>query len=296
MGPLYFGILSHSLCHSNFPRVAVLGDFILSFHFSGLFGLIWPLFRPYFQKMQRAFSRRQRKFELFSIFYYRFGLLLRIIKRTPHPMKGNIQILKWRPVTHVCLGLLVWLFSFSVVMAQGKETHANRLRGISESGRGVPLTWLGKPFSGTAFHLYENGQRRWTATFKSGKREGPSDWYYRNGQLRRKENWQDGRLDGVVETYYSTGQLQSKKNYKEGRLEGSVEIYARSGQVTARRNYSEGRLEGSFEVYSATNQLLTKGSYKDGKKDGVWEYYHDTGKPKRKETYKGGKLTSEENY
>jgi antitoxin component YwqK of YwqJK toxin-antitoxin module len=78
------------------------------------------------------------------------------------------------------------------------------------------VTYLGKPFTGTAFELYANGQLLGEVNFQEGLRHGVSQGWYPTGQ-REFENHLEGDVGhGLSQSWYESGQLRSQELYEYG--------------------------------------------------------------------------------
>ena len=107
---------------------------------------------------------------------------------------------------------------------------------------------------------------------------GPIERYHVNGQLRFKANYKDGKKeDGLWEFYHDNGKLKDSGNYKDGKKEGFWEFYYQNGQLQYKENYKDGKLDGPFEKYYQNGQLEYKKTYKDGKQHGLVESYDENG-------------------
>ena len=74
----------------------------------------------------------------------------------------------------------------------------------------------GKPFTGVAFDIWEDGQLHYEGTYKDGKQDGLFQTWYDNGQLAIRQNYKDGKYDGLFQSWYKNGQLEYERNYKDG--------------------------------------------------------------------------------
>ena len=74
----------------------------------------------------------------------------------------------------------------------------------------------GKP-NGIAITWNENGQKELEANFKSGKKDGLGVMWYENGQKKLEGNWKDDKQDGLLTTWHEDGQKRFEVNYKNGK-------------------------------------------------------------------------------
>jgi antitoxin component YwqK of YwqJK toxin-antitoxin module len=124
----------------------------------------------------------------------------------------------------------------------------------------------GKPYNGVFISNHDNGQLKFKANFKDGKRDGLYEEYYENGQLKIKTTHKNGLENGLKEWYFKNGQLGYKQYYKYGKRDGlSEEYYHDNGQFKFKSNYKYGKQDGLFERYYENGQLVKNLIYRDGK-------------------------------
>ena len=85
------------------------------------------------------------------------------------------------------------------------------------------MTYLkGAPYTGKAFTLYENGQKKEEGNYKDGKADGLKAMWYKSGQKALVANLKGGNPDGLVLQWHENGQKQGEGNFKDG-----VQIYVK---------------------------------------------------------------------
>ena len=104
-----------------------------------------------------------------------------------------------------------------------------------------------KPFSGSVFALYDNGQKKLNGRYRKGLMNGLWKYYYENGQIRYQGSFVNG--DGSYPDNYSDS-LKLKYPPFGGR---------------------KSRWTGWYE----NGQKKEEGTYKDGFRHGNWTYYTD---------------------
>jgi len=117
-----------------------------------------------------------------------------------------------------------------------------------------------KPFSGSVFALYDNGQKKLNGRYRKGLMNGLWKYYYENGQIRYQGSFVNG--DGSYPDNYSDS-LKLKYPPFGGR---------------------KGRWTGWYE----NGQKKEEGTYKDGFRHGNWTYYTEVGDGKYSVTYTAG--------
>ena len=76
----------------------------------------------------------------------------------------------------------------------------------------------GKPFTGVAFDIWEDGQLHYEVTYKDGYLDGLGQNWYKNGQLQYEGTFKDGKKDGLHQEWYENGQLKEERTYNDGAL------------------------------------------------------------------------------
>ena len=180
------------------------------------------------------------------------------------------------------------------------------------------------PYSGPIERYHVNGQLRFKANYKDGKKEdGLWEFYHDNGKLKDSGNYKDGKKEGFWEEYYQNGQLNQKGNYKDGKKEGFWEFYQDNGVLDRKVYYKDEKnvwvsnpqspedvverngityqINQSNPFYGTVKfyhtgfygdklSLYVVVTYIDGKKNGSVESYHENGQVWDKGNYKDGKL------
>ena len=98
----------------------------------------------------------------------------------------------------------------------------------------------GKPFTGVAFDVYENGQLAREINLKDGKQDGLAQEWYSNGQLYYAINYKDGKEDGLAQEWYDNGQLHREINLKDGKEDGLEQEWDENGQLLREETYKDG--------------------------------------------------------
>ena len=96
------------------------------------------------------------------------------------------------------------------------------------------------PFTGKAFALNENGQKKMEGNFKNGKKDGLETSWYEDGQKRSEDNFKDGKLDGLSIFWFPNGQKGNEGIYKDGIMEGIHRMWHKNGQMRAEAKFENG--------------------------------------------------------
>lgn len=74
----------------------------------------------------------------------------------------------------------------------------------------------GKPFTGLAYELYENGNLIYYANYVNGFIEGELVEFYKNGNLQALKNLTRGQSNGIERAWHENGSLKFEGEYKFG--------------------------------------------------------------------------------
>jgi antitoxin component YwqK of YwqJK toxin-antitoxin module len=65
-----------------------------------------------------------------------------------------------------------------------------------------------KPFSGSVFDLYDNGQKKLNGRYRNGIKNGKWTKYHENGQIDAQVRFKDGKQDGLLTAWYEDGSVK----------------------------------------------------------------------------------------
>jgi len=80
---------------------------------------------------------------------------------------------------------------------------------------------------------YEDGQKRWEATYRDGELEGLATLWYESGQKMAEATYLNGKEEGLYTQWYANGQKSHEWTYLNG-TETSVTEWDESGNQTSR--------------------------------------------------------------
>ena len=147
---------------------------------------------------------------------------------------------------------------------------AKKFTGTFKKGRRNGL-WL---------YYHSNGQPEASGKYKDGKYHGYWTWHFPNGKLKSNGPFKDGKYDGYWVSYYKNGQLRWEGVYALGKKVGPWTSYYPDGQLVERSKYmyeQPGVQVGLFVKYHMNGKLMEQGQYMNGKKNGAWVFYEDDG-------------------
>lgn len=75
-----------------------------------------------------------------------------------------------------------------------------------------------KPFNGTGFELFPNGNLRTETEFAYGMENGESKEWYENGQLMDEDNYKLGTKHGTSKNWFENGKIKREAEYELGIL------------------------------------------------------------------------------
>ncbi len=97
-------------------------------------------------------------------------------------------------------------------------------------------------YTGKAYELYRNGQKKSEGNWKDGKQDGLDVHWWTNGQKQSEHNFKDGKPDGLDVWWYKNGQKMSEGNWKDGKGHGLSVVWHENGQKKQERNFKDGEL------------------------------------------------------
>lgn len=136
---------------------------------------------------------------------------------------------------------------------------------------------------------WNNGNVRYTNTYKEGKMNGTRtkfDWY---GKKVTETNYVNGKVRGKQKTYNKNGELVSVGRYRYSKLNGKYIKYNLSDSSETISYYKNGLLNGSKVKISYNKTTLDSSNYINGKKNGVSYRYHKNGSLRDTIRYENGK-------
>lgn len=74
----------------------------------------------------------------------------------------------------------------------------------------------GKPFTGLAYELYNNGTIAYYCYYKNGFKEGPYIKFYSNGKVKSTDCMKKGQTRGIRKIWYENGELKYEGEFKFG--------------------------------------------------------------------------------
>lgn len=132
-------------------------------------------------------------------------------------------------------------------------------------------------YTGKAFEIYQNDQKKFEANFKYGKKHGLETSWYKNGNKQEEAFWKNGEMNGNSVTWHENGQ---KKNYglmKSGESVGLWKMYYENGQIKAKGNLTNNKQNGLWLGWYESGSKKFERIYKNGKRDGFGVAWHENG-------------------
>ena len=153
--------------------------------------------------------------------------------------------------------------------------------------KGDIVQYKGKPYTGSVFESFPNGDIRKEGQYRDGLKVGKFVEYYENKQIREEKNYiinsnSEGILrsypDGEFKSFFENGNLLSIQRYISGKQDGLQEYFNQNGYKCRILNYKDGLLEGeqlSYQCNGPEGVLEEKSFYKSGKKEGEYLQYRN---------------------
>jgi antitoxin component YwqK of YwqJK toxin-antitoxin module len=181
----------------------------------------------------------------------------------------------------------------------------------------------GKPYTGSFFESFPNGDIEREGQFKDGLKVGKFTRYHENKKIREEDNYiikdfagetisvnhgvskrlsengipeyifnyNNGYKEGLQESFNSIGFKYLIENYKLGKLEGEKIEYqygGPSGVLKFKCSYKSGKPDGEMIQYHSNGVVWRKAFFKEGKQEGVEEYFNSKGVLTERNVYKSG--------
>ena len=73
------------------------------------------------------------------------------------------------------------------------------------------------PFTGVAVEKYENGKKKWEATYNYGWLEGLFTQWHENGKKKSEVTLKNGKPEGLLTAWHANGQKKGEATYKNGK-------------------------------------------------------------------------------
>ena len=147
-----------------------------------------------------------------------------------------------------------------------------------------------KPFSGSVFDLYDNGQKKLNGRYRNGIKNGKWQWWNMDGGIDSTGSYKKGLMNGLWEFYFSNGNLKGKGQYRNGNgaerddtsiardgRHGKWTFWYESGVLKEKQNWKNGKLDGLSTTWHENGQKKVEGTYKDGELDGIWISWNEQG-------------------
>jgi antitoxin component YwqK of YwqJK toxin-antitoxin module len=110
-----------------------------------------------------------------------------------------------------------------------------------------------KPYSGSIFELYDNGQKKLNGRYRRGLKNDKWTWWSENGKIDSSGTFKNGIKNGKWTEWYKNGQKDAEGTWKDGKEDGLWTSWRENGQK------------------------IEEGTYKDGEQDGKWTWYNEDG-------------------
>lgn len=146
-----------------------------------------------------------------------------------------------------------------------------------------------KPFTGTAYKEFPNGNHSFEIDCVDGKAHGHLTQFYSNGQKQFQVPMQANRASGNATGWYSNGKKKSEYPYKDGVVHGTFTEWFKTGQQGLQANYVEGRLRGKIHGWYLDGTPYSIGEIQSDESDRISAWY-EPGSKWKEIGYRNGKL------
>lgn len=204
---------------------------------------------------------------------------------------------------------VVFLFSFTSLYSQSKETNQKNVRGQKTGiwheyyGETSILKSKGKYVDGKKdgeFVYYNKKNPQYIIAkrfYKPNSKESLAFYFDKKNDTIAKGYYYKDLKNGEWE-FYNDNKLIYKETYLNNKKHGSVKLYDKNTEVLIlEETYIEGKKNGPYVKYNSEGKKINSGNYKDGKLDGeIYFYETNTGRISIKGYYKMGIKSGEWNY
>jgi antitoxin component YwqK of YwqJK toxin-antitoxin module len=181
------------------------------------------------------------------------------------------------------------------------------------------VCYLDKPYSGSFYEFWNNGNNKTKGEVKNGKFDGEFVFYHENGNIQESGKMINGGKTGVWKTFYDNGAIESEGEYSNNRSIGKWVYWYPSGkqnvpveiggysinattnedipkQKKAESNFVNGVQEGLATVWFENGQIFRQGNCVGGERDGIWKQWNEDGKLTKEGKYKNGVLQKGDDF
>ena len=99
-----------------------------------------------------------------------------------------------------------------------------------------------KPFSGSVFDLYDNGQKKLNGRYRNGIKNGKWKWWNEDGGLDSTGSYKKGLMHGKWTSWYKNGIKSTEQTWKNGVEEGLFTRWYENGLQASEKTYKGGYL------------------------------------------------------
>ena len=135
-----------------------------------------------------------------------------------------------------------------------------------------------KPFSGSVFNLYDNGQKKLNGRYRNGIKNGKWTWWNIDGGVDSTGSYKKGLMKGQWKFYFSNGNLNGKGQYRDG-----------NGTDLGNTGIPRHGRHGKWTFWYENGKKEVEGTYKNGKQDGKWTSWHKNEQKSSESYWKEGK-------
>ena len=131
------------------------------------------------------------------------------------------------------------------------------------------LTYLGKPFSGTVYELYQNKDTMSTCPYYEGQEHGYTKKWYPNKNLMEVRNYNRGNKTGQHKGWWENGNLKFQNNYTNDVFNGNVKEWSETGLLYKDSNYKNGHEYGTQKLWRSDGSLYANYVVRNGRNYGL---------------------------
>jgi peptidyl-prolyl cis-trans isomerase B (cyclophilin B) len=134
-----------------------------------------------------------------------------------------------------------------------------------------------KPFSGSVFDMYNNGQLIMNGRYRKGLKIGKWTWWNEDGGIDSTGSYKNGLMHRKWTVWRENGKKEGEAHLKNGKLDGLFTAWHENGQTSSEGTYKDGKKEGKWTYWYSNGQKMEEGEYHNGEKYKEWIYYSKDG-------------------
>jgi hypothetical protein len=149
-----------------------------------------------------------------------------------------------------------------------RENFVNADTGQVTTAGGVTAV-NSRPFTGSLFVLYPNGDTMFIQSYRNGKEHGWWKQFYPQHKLKEQRYFENGKKQGKYIAYWENGAQKLDYNFDNGEYEGACSEWLSNGILIKQMNYKAGYEEGLQRAWYDNGKIKSNYSVINGRRFGL---------------------------